>query len=172
MVVFIWSRPGFELVKVDFVWNVQVPILQSANGNDDILESPFFSSQDTPGQQWKLALFGNSKLHIQPVHYDSAGQAKTIVDPVLVMISIVNQRGQKLHQQINPSEPNSYYVLFELSKEEILKSECQQVDGSYTFYCEILSHVKKELGSPVNPPGVELISGDGLSTQLEKCILR
>lgn len=173
--VFNFTRPGYELIKVNFKWNVQVPFLQNTNDNDEILESPFFYSKETPGHQWKLALFANTELFIQSVQYDSEGQPKIIIDSVLVKISILNKNGDKVHQQMLLSELNSYYVLFKLSKDEIIKSECQQADGSYTFNCKIYSHMKKELGSPDipnNPTGVEISCSEVLITQFEECVIR
>jgi hypothetical protein len=172
--IFKYIRPGLELVKVNFTWNAQMPFLQTTNDSEEIFESPFFYSHRTPGHQWKLALFANTEIIIQLVHYDSEGQPKIIIDPVLVEMAILNKKGEKVHRKMLLSEPHSYYyVLFELSKEEILKSECQQVDGSYTFYCTIRSHLKKELESPDNLQDFVInCSEDELSTQLEDCIIR
>lgn len=170
--VFNYIRPGFELIKVNFTWNVQVPFLNTTNDNEEILESPFFYSQETPGHQWKLALFANKELFIQSVQYDSEGLPKVIIGPVLVKISILNKQGEKVHKQMLQSEPNSYYVLFNLSKKEILESECRQADGSYTFNCKILSHVKRDLESPSNPSGDAISYSEVLVTQFEECILR
>jgi speckle-type POZ protein len=56
-------------------------------------------------------------------------------------MSILDRYGRKVLQQMLPSAI-SCFVRFELSKEILIKSECQQVDGSYTFCCKIFTHVK------------------------------
>ena len=58
-------------------------------------------------------------------------------------MSILDAKGRKVLQQMRPSQANSYFVEFELSKEDIIQSNCQQSDGSLTFYCKILTHVKR-----------------------------
>jgi hypothetical protein len=40
-----------------------------------------------------------------------------------------------------PSTPTIFNVAFIFSKEDLVK--CQQADGSLTFYCKILTHVKR-----------------------------
>ena len=42
------------------------------------------------------------------------------------------------------SAPTISYVEFKLSKEDLIKSNSQQLDGSYIFYCKVLTYVKQE----------------------------
>ena len=48
---FNWFRLGYELVKAKYDWNVQVPLLQNRDGEDEYLISPFFPTPDTPNSQ-------------------------------------------------------------------------------------------------------------------------
>ncbi len=59
-------------------------------------------------------------------------------------------------------------VAFLLSKEFLMKIECQQSDGSYTFYCKILTHVKQKTESFRNPSNDATNCLNELSTQLEE----
>jgi speckle-type POZ protein len=167
---FNWFRRGYELVKVNFQWNVQVPFLHTTNGWEEMLESSFFSSSEIPGRQWTLALLVEStELIIYAFYYkvyNFAGQSANIGDPVLLKISIVNKRGQKVHQQVLQSKPG-LNMHFRLSKEDIEASDCLQSDGSLTFYCKILCHVMKEIDSPVNPPVLEIDCCKELATEFE-----
>jgi speckle-type POZ protein len=168
MEVFNWFRPGSELAKVNFQWNVQVPFLLTTNGWGKKLSSSFFSSSEIPGRQWKLKLLDEStQLLIYAFHYDSAGQFAKTEDPVLLKISIVNKRGKRVHQLVLQSQPDLNYVHFRLYKEDIEASDCRQSDGSLTFYCKILCHVIKELDSSVNPPVFAINCCEELASGLE-----
>ena len=67
----------------------------------------------------------------------------------------------------NTSHSNSS-VRFYLCKIDLTK--CQQADGSLTFHCTILSHVKQEpvLSSADPPASIAINCTDELSTQLEE----
>jgi speckle-type POZ protein len=127
-----------------------------------------FSSQDEC-HNWFLNLSNDNPktLSIDVLHFDSAAYNEIIVDPVLVKLSILNGKGQKVLQQMIPSKPNAICVEFYLTKEDIIKTQCQQADGSYTFCCKIFSHVKKEPVSSVDPPGLAMDCSSELMTQLE-----
>ncbi len=65
-----------------------------------------------------------------------------------------------------PSTPITNYVVRNFYKEDLIK--CQQADGSLTFHCKILTHVKS-VASATNPPaGVAINCSNALSDQLEK----
>jgi speckle-type POZ protein len=165
---FNWFRPGFEIAKVNFEWNVQVPFLHTTNGWGEKLSS-FFSSSEIPERQWRLQLLDRStQLLIYAFHYDSAGQLAIIEDPVLLKISIVNKRGQKVHQLLLQLKPGLDNVHFTLNKEVIEASDCRQSDGSLTFYCKILCHVIKELNlSTLDPTVLEIDCCKELATEFE-----
>jgi speckle-type POZ protein len=58
-------------------------------------------------------------------------------------------------------------VEFHLSKEDVIKSNSQQSDGSLTFYCKILTHVKQETESSADPSSLAIDCSGGLSTHLD-----
>ncbi len=166
--VFKRFRPGYELVKSSFEWNVQVPFLRTTDANGVRIDSHFFSPEETPNSKWILGLY-DVKTHILigVWHYNSLGESVNIADRVLVKISILNKKNMKVLQQISSSMLNSKVLKFKLIKEMIINSECQQENGGYTFSCKILSHVKKELSvSSADPPGMNC--SNGLITHLEK----
>lgn len=167
---FSWFRPGFKLVTANLEWNIQVPFLQNSEGNGERLKSIRFIPKELSGDQWKLKMYEDNdttELDISAFHYNSAGEREDLVDPVLVKMSIINQKKQKVLQQMTTSQPDLCYVQFLLDKEDIIQSECQQEDGSYTFRFKILCHVKKEPVSSDNPHGVAMNCTDQLATQLE-----
>jgi speckle-type POZ protein len=166
MVVFNWIRPGYKLVKVNFGWNVQVPFLQ---GKGQMLESILFSPQETPNSKWKLEVVDRipAQIEIFVLPFNPSGERINFIEPALVKISIVDRKGQKVLQQMHPSETN--YVKFYLFKEEIIKSGGQQVDGSLNFCCKIFTHVKKEPISLSADPSSDAINClNELSTQFEE----
>jgi speckle-type POZ protein len=66
-------------------------------------------------------------------------------EPVIVIISILNIRGEKVFQQQLQLSINQCDVDFRLNKGDVIRSDCQQGDrASYTFSCKIFTHVKKE----------------------------
>jgi speckle-type POZ protein len=167
---FNWFRPGFELVKVNFQWNVQVPPFLQTTINPFEETSSFFSSSEIPERQWRLQLFVEStQILIIAYHYNSAGQIAraNIRDPVLLKISIVNKRGQKVHQRVLQSKPGLPFMHFKFYRADIEASDCRQSDGSLTFYCKILCHVMKELDSPVNPPVLDIDCWQQLANEFE-----
>ena len=168
MSVFNWIRPGYELVTVKLEWNVQVPFLQTGDGNGQRLDSHSFSPRETPDSEWKLGVFDYETLiGIYPYHLNSAGERTNFFEPVLVKMSILDAKRRKVLQQMVPSHPNYYYVEFLLSKEDIFQSECQQLDGSLTFYCKIVTHVKRVPVVSADPSGVAINCLDELSNELE-----
>ena len=168
--VFNWIRLGYELVSVKLQWNVQVPFLNTTEGNvQHFLISHLLSPQQTP-KRWRLQLedINGAQITISAFQLDSSGELLHFVEPFQVKMSILERNGKKIFQQMLPSQPNSYFVEFLLSKEEIIQSKCQQSDGSYTFYCKIVTHVKQETESFGNPSNDATNCLNGLSTQLEE----
>ncbi|XP_046632054.1 speckle-type POZ protein-like [Daphnia pulicaria] len=132
-----------KVAQVNNVFNIQVPFLTTLRSpkSESYLWSPPFSAKETPNYLWKLQLIDKvTTLGIYVVHINTEGECINIVNPVLVKLSIANQKGEKIHQQVMSSKPDVYEVPFKLTKEEILNSNCQQANGSLTFYCEILSY--------------------------------
>ena len=162
---FNWIRSGYEVVKSNFKWNVQVPFLLSTNGNGKQINSPLFSPEETPNTQWILSLCDRTtKIEIDAWLYDSTKKNLEIVDPVQMKISIINKKKKKVLQKILCSKPNSQSLIFDFNKE--MFNTCQQENGSYTFICKILSHLKKELVSS-DPPGIAINCLNGLSAQFQ-----
>jgi speckle-type POZ protein len=166
--VFNWIRPGYELVTVKLEWNVQVPFLQTAIGNGETLNSPLFSPQETPNSKWGLYVSDKShSLRIITYHCKLTGASVNFFEPVLVKLSILNNRRNKVFQQTVSSVPTNYYVIFDLSKEDLVKSNSQQVDGSLTFYWKILTHVKQETESSAEPSSLAIDCSGELIALLE-----
>ena len=167
--VFNWFRPGYELINVKFQWNVQVPFLPTADGQSEVLRSSLFSSQKTPNSQWELEVnVAKTQITICTYHYDSAGELVNFDEPVQVKMSILNKRGKKALQKMLELAEISFETGFYFSKKEIIESDCQQSDGSLTFCCKILTHVKKELTSSSADPSVFTVDcSGGLSTHLD-----
>jgi speckle-type POZ protein len=168
--VFNWNRTGYELVTIKYEWNVKVPFLETTDGNgEELLSPPFFFPKETQNKIWRLKVIDRSKqIRISMRNYNSAGDCVNFVEPVLVKMSILDRNRQKVFHQIVPSNPNSPVVAFLLSKEFLMQMECQQSDGSYTFYCKILTHVKQETESFRNPSNDATNCLNELSTQLEE----
>jgi hypothetical protein len=160
-------RPGYELVTVKLKWNVQVPFLQTTDGSDKSLESPFFSSHETPNSKWRLQVWdGSHSLEIFALHHNSTGAHANFVEPVLVKLSILNNKRNKVFQQMVSSAPTTHCVEFYLSKEDLIKSNSQQSDGSLTFYCKILTYVKQETESSADPSSLAIDCSSELITHL------
>ena len=123
--VFNWIRPGYELITFKLEWNVQVPFLQTIDGSGQPLESPFFSTQVTLNSKWKLQVLDAShSLRIYAYHCNSTrGTWVNFVEPVLVKLSILNNRRQKIFQQMVSSAPTISCVQFDLSKEDLIKPD-------------------------------------------------
>ena len=167
--IFNWIRPGYELVNFKLQWNVQVPFLNTTEGNGQhSLNSPIFSPQETPNRKWKLKVVDKGTQIAIHAFQRWETLLTSSVEPVLVKMSILERNGKKIFQQMPPSTPITFYMEFLLSKEEIIKSKCQQSDGSYTFYCKILTHVKQETESFGNPSNDATNCLNELSTQLEE----
>ena len=162
---FDWTRPGYELVNVKLQWNVKVPFLQTTDGGSQQLNSIVFSPQETPNSNWQLQLYDRrNSLGIITYHCNSTEGRVNFVEPVLVKLSILNKRGKKDFQQMVSSDPTCTCVAVSFSKEDLVK--CQQADGSLTFYCKILTHVKRLASTDPRPAGVAINCPNGLSTQL------
>jgi speckle-type POZ protein len=162
--VFNWIRLGYELVNVKLEWNVQAPFATIERGVT--LELPFFSPQETPNSKWKLKVWERNKtISIRASHYNLT-RSENFVEPGLVKMYILNDRRQKVFQQMVSSAPNTSYVEFKLSKEDLIKSNSQQLGGSYTFYCKVLTHVKIAPVSPVDPLNLAIDCGSELITHL------
>jgi speckle-type POZ protein len=167
--VFDWFRPGYELVNVKLLWNVKVPFLQTKDGKGQTLESPLFSPQETPNSKWVLVVSDRkTQITICTYHYDSAGELVNFVEPVQVKMSILDNRRKKVFQQMVSSNPTAFFVEFDFSKKEFIKSKCLQSDGSLTFYCKILTHLKKEPTKSSADPSVFTVDcSGGLSAHLD-----
>ena len=168
--VFKRFRPGYELVKSNFEWNIRVPFLLSTNGNGVRIDSSLFSPKETPISQWIMSLCDKrTNMCIYIWHCKSLGQSVNITDPVLIKISILNKKKKKVLKQMLALNSNSKCLTFKLTKEMVIKSDCQQENGSYTFSFKILSHKKKELSvSSTDPPGIEMNCSNGLITHMVK----
>ena len=77
---------------------------------------------------------------------------------------------------IRTSLAKSYYgtlviflndVIFNLSKGDLIKSNNQQSDGSLTFYCKILTHVKQNSDPSADPSSLAIDCSSGLSSHLD-----
>jgi speckle-type POZ protein len=183
---FTWIQPGYKLVKFNFEWNVQVPFLPPDEVDDkdaETVECPLFSPEEYPDIKWYLYLANHGteiaiclKLFFDKISCffdDIADKIDTFdgkyfyTENILVKISLLNRERRKVLQQMLPSSLQNEHLEFSLNKEEINQSKCQQADGSYTFCCKILFHVKKPVSSAY-PPGVAINCSGGLSDQLEK----
>jgi speckle-type POZ protein len=166
---FNWLCSGYELVKAKFEWKVQLPFLQNRTGEDEYLNSPLFPTPEILNSSYILQVQDNAEqIKIFVVHHNSAGQEDNFVEPALVNMSILNQKGTKVLQKMLSSTPDSDCVVFNLSKEQIIKSKCQQSDGSLTFCCKIITHLKKESTSSSADPSVFTVDcSGGLSTHLD-----
>jgi speckle-type POZ protein len=163
-----WIDSGSVSVKVAFDWNVQAKFLETVDGKGSDLSSAFFTSKEIPNHQWKLQLSDlGAKLRISLLHYvNTKGILANIIDPFQVKIAIVNKNGEKLHQRVVYSHIHTF-VYFDLSKEEILKSNCRQADGSLTISCVNECMVKKQPASGIPQP-VGINCTHQLTTQLEE----
>jgi hypothetical protein len=150
--VFNWNRPGYEPVTFKWEWNVKVPFLKTTDGNGEKLISPLFSPEETPNSKWELDSRNQTGGYIEIGayhHNSSAGNVEEFVEPAQVKMSILDNKGTEVFQQISPTSPCYFWginlglVKFHFSKEEIMKSKCQQSDGSLTFSCQIVTHIKK-----------------------------
>ena len=166
---FKWIRSGYELVEAKFEWNVQLPFLQNRNGVDEYLDSPLFSTPEILNSSYNLQVQDNAEqIKIFVVHHNSAGEEEDFVEPVLVKMSILNQKGTKVLQQMLSSSPDSCVVEFNISKEQIIQSDCQQKDGSLTFCWKIFTHViKKPVSSSADHPVFAVDCTGGLSSHLD-----
>jgi speckle-type POZ protein len=139
----------FQVSKFDVEWNVQLPCLETVALWMDPLESTLFSARETPDRLWKLILSdAGTKLSIQLFlttpgipHFSNA----KINEPVRIKLSILNRKRQKVLQQVHglPKQGNCNFLLH-FPKIDIQQYECQQLNGSLVFYCEIESYAKKE----------------------------
>jgi speckle-type POZ protein len=168
MEAFNWSDSGSVSVKVEFDWDFSAKFLETVDGKSSDLSSAFFDSREIPNHQWKLQLSDlGAKLRISLLHYvNTDGILANIVAPFQVKIAIVNKNRVKLHQHVVYSHIHTF-VYFDLSKEEILKSNCRQVDGSLTISCVNECMVKKQPASGIPQP-VGINCTHQLTTQLEE----
>jgi speckle-type POZ protein len=146
-----------------------VPFLQNRDGEDEYLDSPLFPTPDTPNSIFNLQVQDSAEHKIiLVVHHDSAGEEEVFVETALVKMSILNKKGTKVLQQMLSSIPDIDLVRFDLSKEQIIQSDCQQSDGSLTFCWKIFTHVKKKPTSLSADPSVLAVDcSSGLSTHLD-----
>ena len=167
---FNWIRKGYELFTVRLQLNVKAPLLNTTDGcGEKLLSStPMFSPPETPKSKWRLAVYDWGKnIKIFAFHFNSVGKAEKFVEPALVKMSILDRNGRKVIQKMIPSSPNLPSVMFLLSKEGLMKSACQQEDGSFTFCCKIFTHVEIISVSPPDPTVLAIDCKCGLSTHLD-----
>jgi speckle-type POZ protein len=163
-----WIDSGSVRVKVAFDWNVQANFLETVDGKGSDLASEFFSSQEIPNHQWILQLSDlGTKIRIGLLNYiNTEGILASNVDPFHVKIAIVDKNGVKHHQHVVYSHIHTF-VYFDLSKEEILKSDCREADGSLTIHCVKKCMVKKQPASGIpQPVGINCIQQ--LTAQLKE----
>jgi speckle-type POZ protein len=148
---FNWYCHEFKIIRVNFQWNSQVSFIPGSgpastdSWEGKYLKSPFFSSKETPGCQWKLTLIEENRRVIVGADYYKNQTRVNIDDPVLVKISLLNTSREKIYKHTRPSQKHLNYVKFDfISIENLIKSNCQQSDGSFTFGCKIFCQVKKE----------------------------
>lgn len=144
-----WCRSEFETSRADLEWNVHVPCLETTTQWMEPLDSTLFSAKSTPDRLWKMQLTDMATdLKIQlflttpgVAYYYSA----KLVDPVRVKIAILNKKRQKILQTVQalPRHSGGSFIMM-FPKAKIIENECQQFDGSLTFYSEIESYVKIE----------------------------
>jgi speckle-type POZ protein len=153
--------------QIEFDWNVQANFLETIDGKGSDLASEFYSSIEIPNRRWKLQLSDlGTKIRISLLDYINAkGVLANNVDPFKVTIAIVDQNGVKLFQRVVYSHIHTF-VYFDLSKEEILKSNCKQEDSSLTISCVNEYLVWKPLSDGI-PVAVEINCTHALMTQLE-----
>ena len=87
-----------------------------------------------------------------PLQFSGSILVVCFAEPDIVIISILNIRGEKVFQQQLQLSINHCDVDFRLNKGDVIRSECQQGDASYTFSCKIFTHVKKETAAPPGNP--------------------
>ena len=107
---------------------------------------------------WKLFIFGEGQsILIDARHYDAAQRIARLGEREIMKISMLNENGDRLWQQIVPSQPHDYKVQCGLRKLFMFQSQCQQAAGSCTFRCKIFSHGKKETFSLAEIPQVQVL---------------
>jgi speckle-type POZ protein len=92
------------------------------------------------GSQWNL--LAKEKGSEIPIYVSHSG---ITVEPVLVKMSILNKRGEKVLQKMLELKPNKNNVEFLFYKKDL--KECLQSDGSLTFCCKTFFHVKQDAAS-------------------------
>ena len=170
---FRWIRPGYELVNFKLQWNFEVPFLNTTGRKREPWFSPkLLSPPETPKSIWRLKIFDRvTQIAICVYHCRNLAETVNFIIPALGRMSILDRNGRKLFQQMAPSPPNLFGVNtmeFRVSKESLMKSECIQEDGSFTFCCKIFTHVEiAEVGSPADPAVLAFDCTGGLSTHLD-----
>ena len=107
---------------------------------------------------WKLFIFGEGQsILIDARHYDAAQRIARLGEREIMKISMLNENGDRLWQQIVPSQPHDYKVQCGLRKLVMFQSQCQQAAGSCTFRCKIFSHGKKETFSLAEIPQFQVL---------------
>jgi speckle-type POZ protein len=146
--VFVWIRPGYKLVTVKLQWNVeanQVTFLKTTDGRSvpSVPRFRSFSSQETPNSKWLLEVKEKTTEILTHVSHSGLSGIKTnFVEPVLVKMSILNKKGEKVLQKMLPSQPNKNDVEFMFYKKDLIR--CLQSDGSLTFCWKIFTHLKQD----------------------------
>jgi speckle-type POZ protein len=115
----------------------------------DPLESTLFSARETPDRLFKLVLSDAGTILTVQLFLTTPGYAKfqnaPAVDPLRMKLSILNRKRQKVLQQVHGvRRQGGCSFILNFQKDGILQSECQQLNGSLVFYCEIEYYAKKE----------------------------
>ena len=131
-------RELLPIVKFTFEWNVQLPFLFDSDETSQSLQSSKLFYHPYSGMRLKLHLFNKgAQISICVCHYNYEEEKEGFYEPVKVKMSILNRRGHQVHREI--SSTPSFPIEFLLNKKDIIQSECQQSDNSYTFYCKVIS---------------------------------
>ena len=119
--------------------------LKTSNGNNHgKYLSPYFSADETPNRHWMMQMNDISSNLIQICVFHYSPVLKQFIrlerdETVLIEFAIIDNRGDKVHQQMKSSRS---CVEFQLSTQEVLN--CERADGSFIFYCAVQTFVKKE----------------------------
>jgi speckle-type POZ protein len=126
------------IVKFRIKWNVQVPFVFDSEEKSQSLQSSKLYYHPYSGMRLKLHLFNKgAQISICVCHYNYEEENEGFYEPVKVKMSILNRRGHQIHSEISATP--SFPIEFLLNKKDIIQSECQQSDNSYTFYCKVFA---------------------------------
>ncbi|KAI9557839.1 hypothetical protein GHT06_014588 [Daphnia sinensis] len=158
-----WCRTEYEIDKVVFEWNIQVPCFESLNEFFGAPSMSFTPSKRNPCLKWTLTFCEDSPgfrilLESCTPHSDLA----VLDEPVRVKMSLLNTKREMLFPKVTvlPKGSKAHHEVLRLDKKAL--NECLQKDGSFSIYCEIEMWMSKEIGSglfsrPATSPNVETV---------------